>query len=60
VSLDVLEPATGEIVNNMHVRAARKQSIHEVGPDKRRTAGHKYLLTIPDDAPQSSRLPPVP
>jgi hypothetical protein len=44
----------------MHVRAARKQSIHEVGPDKRRTAGHKYLLTIPDDAPQSSRLPPVP
>src|SRR5271168_1088464 len=55
VRLDVLEPAAGEIVNDVHARAAREQSVHEMRSDKRCTAGYENLLTIPDDALHSFR-----
>ena len=56
----LLEPAAGQIVHDVHVRAALEQCIHQMRSDKRCAAGDENFLMIPDGALHSFRLPLLP
>ena len=50
VLLDVARPAAGEVIHDVHLGAARKQRVHQVRTDERRTPSNENFLMIPDDA----------
>ena len=46
---DVRAFAARQVIYHAHLRLALHQSVDQVRPDKRCTAGYQYFLTIPDD-----------